>query len=164
MKTVTIMKWFCFFGIFWKRSEDKPEPCVCCTDGLSSDCQESIFTGLNNFKVYSITNMEFDETFGFTDAEVREMLQYYELIDKYEEVKEWYDGYRFGNTEVYCPWDVVNYCSDHVKYPNAAPENYWMNTSGNNVMNRFIDSVQQPDMLTKAELGWLVNGETVVKK
>ncbi|WP_243868699.1 AAA family ATPase [Fusicatenibacter saccharivorans] len=108
--------------------------------------------------------MEFDETFGFTDAEVREMLQYYELIDKYEEVKEWYDGYRFGNTEVYCPWDVVNYCSDHVKYPNAAPENYWMNTSGNNVMNRFIDSVQQPDMLTKAELGWLVNGETVVKK
>ena len=126
--------------------------------------KESIFTGLNNFKVYSITNMEFDETFGFTDAEVREMLQYYELIDKYEEVKEWYDGYRFGNTEVYCPWDVVNYCSDHVKYPNAAPENYWMNTSGNNVMNRFIDSVQQPDMLTKAELGWLVNGETVVKK
>ena len=81
--------------------------------------KESIFTGLNNFKVYSITNMEFDETFGFTDAEVREMLQYYELIDKYEEVKEWYDGYRFGNTEVYCPWDVVNYCSDHVKYPNA---------------------------------------------
>ena len=126
--------------------------------------KESIFTGLNNFKVYSITNMEFDETFGFTDAEVREMLQYYELIDKYEEVKEWYDGYRFGNTEVYCPWDVVNYCSDHVKYPNAAPESYWMNTSGNNVMNRFIDSVKQPDMLTKAELGWLVNGETVVKK
>ena len=144
--------------------KDNQALCFAVIMGCLKIAKESIFTGLNNFKVYSITNMEFDETFGFTDAEVREMLQYYELIDKYEEVKEWYDGYRFGNTEVYCPWDVVNYCSDHVKYPNAAPENYWMNTSGNNVMNRFIDSVQQPDMLTKAELGWLVNGETVVKK
>lgn len=126
--------------------------------------KESIFTGLNNFKVYSITNMEFDETFGFTDVEVKEMLQYYGLENKYKEVKEWYDGYRFGNTEVYCPWDVVNYCSDHLKHSNAEPENYWMNTSGNNVMNRFIDSIQEPDMLTKSELEWLVNGKTVIKK
>ena len=126
--------------------------------------KESIFTGLNNFKVYSITNMEFDETFGFTDVEVKEMLQYYGLENKYKEVKEWYDGYSFGNIEVYCPWDVVNYCSDHLKHPDAAPENYWMNTSGNNVMNRFIDSIQEPDMLTKSELEWLVNGKTVIKK
>ena len=151
-------------SIFGNALKTNPDLYFAVLTGCLRISKESIFTGLNNFKVYSITNMEFDETFGFTDAEVREMLQYYELIDKYEEVKEWYDGYRFGNTEVYCPWDVVNYCSDHVKYPNAAPENYWMNTSGNNVMNRFIDSVQQPDMLTKAELGRLVNGETVVKK
>ena len=126
--------------------------------------KESIFTGLNNFKVLAITDARFDEQFGFTEQEVSELLETYHLEEHQAETKEWYDGYRFGNTEVYCPWDVVNYCSDHVKYPNAAPENYWMNTSGNNVMNRFIDSVQQPDMLTKAELGWLVNGETVVKK
>ena len=79
--------------------------------GCLKIAKESIFTGLNNFKVYSITNMEFDETFGFTDAEVREMLQYYELIDKYEEVKEWYDGYLFGSAEIYNPWSVINYIS-----------------------------------------------------
>jgi hypothetical protein len=126
--------------------------------------KESIFTGLNNFKVYSITNAEFDETFGFTDDEVKEMLHYYELDDRYDEVKEWYDGYRFGNVDVYCPWDVVNYCSDHLRNPNARPENYWMNTSGNSVINHFIDSVNEPDMLTKTELEWLANGKTVRKR
>ena len=126
--------------------------------------KESIFTGLNNFKVYSITNTEFDETFGFTDDEVKEMLHYYELDDRYDEVKEWYDGYRFGNVDVYCPWDVVNYCSDHLNNPDAKPENYWMNTSGNSVINHFIDSVNEPDMLTKMELEWLVNGKTVRKR
>ncbi len=126
--------------------------------------KESIFTGLNNFKVYSITNTEFDETFGFTDREVKEMLHYYEMDDRYEEIKEWYDGYRFGNADVYCPWDVVNYCNDHLNNPNAKPENYWMNTSGNNVLNHFIDSVNEPDMLTKTELEWLVNGKIVRKR
>ena len=126
--------------------------------------KESIFTGLNNFKVYSITNTEFDETFGFTDKEVKEMLHYYEMDDRYEEIKEWYDGYRFGNADVYCPWDVVNYCNDHLNNPNAKPENYWMNTSGNNVINHFIDSVNEPDMLTKTELEWLVNGKIVRKR
>ena len=126
--------------------------------------KESIFTGLNNFKVYSITNTEFDETFGFTDDEVKEMLHYYELDDRYDEVKEWYDGYRFGNADVYCPWDVVNYCSDHLNNPDARPENYWMNTSGNSIINHFIDSVNEPDMLTKTELEWLVNGKTVRKR
>ena len=81
--------------------------------------KESIFTGLNNFKVYSITDDEFDETFGFTNKEVMEMLQYYGLSDRFDEVKEWYDGYRFGNADVYCAWDVVNYCRDHCKNPNA---------------------------------------------
>lgn len=93
--------------------------------------KESIFTGLNNFKVYSITDVRFDETFGFTDAEVKKMLEYYGL-DKYSEtVKEWYDGYRFGKADVYCPWDVINFCSDHLENQKLQPKNYWANTSGN---------------------------------
>lgn len=126
--------------------------------------KESIFTGLNNFKVYSITDEEFDETFGFTGEEVQEMLAYYGLSSCFDKVKEWYDGYRFGNTDVYCPWDVVNYCSDHQNRPNAEMKNYWMNTSGNEVISHFIDSINDPHMLTKSELELLVSGETVVKR
>ena len=126
--------------------------------------KESIFTGLNNFKVYSIIDEEFDETFGFTGEEVQEMLSYYGLSSCFDKVKEWYDGYRFGNTDVYCPWDVVNYCSDHQNRPNAEMKNYWMNTSGNEVISHFIDSINDPHMLTKSELELLVSGETVVKR
>lgn len=126
--------------------------------------KESIFTGLNNFKVYSITDDEFDETFGFTSNEVQEMLQYYGLNSHFDKVREWYDGYRFGSADVYCPWDVVNYCSDHRRNPDADPKNYWMNTSGNDVINHFIDSVNDPGMLTKGELELLVNGETIIQK
>lgn len=135
--------------------------------------KESIFTGLNNFKVYSITNVDFDEYFGFTDSEVRKMLQYYGLMEHfgpsehYDTVKEWYDGYRFGNVDVYCPWDVINYCRDHFNDQNAIPRNYWINTSGNEVINRFIDCLDQQDAdmkLTKTELELLVSGETVQKK
>ena len=132
--------------------------------GCLKIAKESIFTGLNNFKVYSITNTEFDETFGFTDEEVKIMLHDYEMDDRYDEVKEWYDGYRFGKADVYCPWDVVNYCNDHIHNPAAEPENYWMNTSGNSVIHHFIDSINEPDMLTKTELEWLVNGKTVIKQ
>ena len=126
--------------------------------------KESIFTGLNNFKVYSITNTEFDETFGFTNEEVRKMLVYYVLDSHFEEVKAWYDGYRFGNADVYCPWDVVNYCEDHKENTNAEIQNYWMNTSGNEVIQHFIDSMNDPHMLTKSELELLVSGDTVVKQ
>ena len=125
--------------------------------------KESIFTGLNNFKVYSITNTEFDETFGFTDEEVKEMLDYYGLDSHFEEVKAWYDGYRFGNADVYCPWDVVNYCEDHKNNPNSELQNYWMNTSGNEVISHFVDSINDPHMLTKNELELLVSGDIVVK-
>lgn len=126
--------------------------------------KESIFTGLNNFKVYSITDVEFDETFGFTNEEVKSMLKYYGLDRHFNQVREWYDGYRFGNADVYCPWDVVNYCDDHRSNPNAEPKNYWMNTSGNEIINHFVDSLNQPGMLAKRELERLVNGETVVKR
>ena len=126
--------------------------------------KESIFTGLNNFKVYSITNTEFDETFGFTNEEVRKMLVYYGLDSHFEEVKAWYDGYCFGNADVYCPWDVVNYCEDHKENTNAELQNYWMNTSGNEVIQHFVDSMNDPHMLTKSELELLVSGDTVVKQ
>lgn len=126
--------------------------------------KESIFTGLNNFKVYSITDKSFDETFGFTDAEVKELLRYYGQEKYYETVKEWYDGYRFGNVDVYCPWDVINFCSDHLADPGLEPKNYWVNTSGNSVISHFIDSVGKPQKLTRMELEQLVNGGIVQKE
>ena len=126
--------------------------------------KESIFNGLNNFKVYSITDTDYDETFGFVDDEVKKMLKSLNQQDHYEEVKEWYDGYRFGNTDVYCPWDVVNYCADHLTTPNATPKNYWLNTSGNEVINHFIDSVGEPQKLAKTELERLVSGNVVRKR
>ena len=126
--------------------------------------KESIFTGLNNFKVYSITDKSFDETFGFTDAEERELLRYYGQEKYYETVKEWYDGYRFGNVDVYCPWDVINFCSDHLADPGLEPKNYWANTSGNSVISHFIDSVGKPQKLTRMELEQLVNGGIVQKE
>lgn len=126
--------------------------------------KESIFTGFNNFKVYSITDKSFDETFGFTDEEVKELLRYYGQEKYYETVKEWYDGYRFGNVDVYCPWDVINFCSDHLADPGLEPKNYWANTSGNSVISHFIDSVGKPQKLTRMELEQLVNGGIVQKE
>ena len=126
--------------------------------------KESIFTGLNNFKIYSITDKSFDENFGFTDTEVKALLHYYGQDVHYETVKEWYDGYRFGSADVYCPWDVINYCSDHRADDNLAPKNYWANTSGNNVISHFIDSINEPQKLTKIELERLVNGGMVQKE
>lgn len=93
--------------------------------------KESIFTGLNNLKVLTIADERFDEYFGFTDQEVRELLEYYHEADHYDVVKRWYDGYLFGNTEVYCPWDVLNYCDRIRSNPQVQPENYWINTSSN---------------------------------
>ena len=126
--------------------------------------KESIFTGLNNFKIYPITKVSFDESFGFTDKEVKEMLEYYQLEDHHETVKEWYDGYRFGNVDVYCPWDVINYCEDHLDDPKAGPQNYWINTSSNDVIRHFVEGRYTGKELTKAELGQLVNGGSVQKK
>ena len=102
--------------------------------------KESIFTGLNNFKVYSITDKSFDETFGFTDAEVKELLRYYGQEKYYETVKEWYDGYRFGNVDVYCPWDVINYVDRIKDDPGARPEAFWINTSRNFLIRRSCNS------------------------
>ena len=125
--------------------------------------KESIFTGLNNFKTNSILDAEYDETFGFVDDEVKEMLHYYGQDTHYETVKEWYDGYRFGNADVYCPWDVINYCDAHRRNPMLPPENYWTNTRGNDVLKHFIESAGAAKGLAKTDLERLVNGEIVEK-
>ena len=101
--------------------------------------KESIFTGLNNLNVFTITDVQFDEYFGFMDAEVKEMLEYYQCSERYNAVKEWYDGYRFGNVDVYCPWDVICYCNKLRVNPKEQPEAYWSNTSGNDIIRRFIE-------------------------
>ncbi len=123
--------------------------------------KESIFTGLNNFKVMSITNVPFDEHFGFSDAEVRAMLDYYGLGDRFGVVKEWYDGYRFGETDVYCPWDVINYTDLLRSDPDARPRAFWINSSGNAILRTLL---AMADEKTKGELEQLVGGEAVTKK
>lgn len=124
--------------------------------------KESIFTGLNNLKVLSIAEVQFEEAFGFTDREVREMLEYYGLSDHYEEMKEWYDGYQFGNVEVYCPWDVINYCDALRADPDARPKNYWINTSSNEVVRRFIRESDKASV--RREIENLVAGEKITKE
>lgn len=126
--------------------------------------KESIFTGLNNFKVYPITMRAFDESFGFIDEEVQKMLTYYGLEEDYEIVKAWYDGYRFGDVDVYCPWDVINYCSDRQYDPKLEPQNYWANTSSNDIISHFIDGMGGQRKVTRIELERLINGETVQKE
>ena len=123
--------------------------------------KESIFTGLNNFKILSITDTRFDEQFGFTDTEVRKLLLDYHLEDRFEEVKEWYDGYRFGNADVYCPWDVINFVDRAKDDKEAKPEAYWINTSGNDLVKHFIEKANKT---TKNEIERLINGEAIEKE
>ena len=122
--------------------------------------KESIFTGLNNFKVLSITDSRFDEHFGFTDAEVKTLLDDYNLTAHYGETKEWYDGYRFGGVDVYCPWDVINHVDRLCGEPNAEPQAYWINTSGNDLVRRFVDKA---DKTTQGEIERLIAGEAIEK-
>ena len=122
--------------------------------------KESIFTGLNNFKVLSITDSRFDEHFGFTDAEVKTLLDDYNLTAHYGETKEWYDGYRFGSVDVYCPWDVINHVDRLCGEPNAEPQAYWINTSGNDLVRRFVDKA---DKTTQGEIERLIAGEAIEK-
>ncbi len=124
--------------------------------------KESIFTGLNNLKVLTISDERFDEYFGFTDQEVKGLLAYYGVMDHYEEVKRWYDGYQFGNVEVYCPWDVLNHCDRIRSEPRVQPENYWINTSSNDVVKRLIE--ESANVTTKREIERLVAGEAITKE
>lgn len=124
--------------------------------------RESIFTGLNNLKVLTIADERFDQYFGFTDQEVRELLEYYDVTDHYDAVKKWYDGYQFGDAQVYCPWDVLNHCDRIRRNPDAQPENYWINTSSNDAVKRLIQ--QSANGTVRREIERLVAGEVIAKE
>lgn len=123
--------------------------------------KESIFTGLNNFKVLSIADTRFDEQFGFTDEEVQTLLESYGLLEHISETKEWYDGYHFGDADVYCPWDIINHVDRLCGEPDAKPQSYWINTSGNGLVKRFIGKANKT---TRDEIERLVSGETIEKQ
>lgn len=123
--------------------------------------KESIFTGLNNFKVLSITDVRFDEQFGFTEDEVKKLLKTYHLDSHMSEAKAWYDGYRFGDVDVYCPWDVMNYVDELKHNSNAEPGSYWINSSSNDLVKRFIDKA---DKTTRDEIELLLAGEAIEKR
>lgn len=122
--------------------------------------KESIFTGLNNFEINSIVDIDHDEEFGFTDEEVKKLLADYDRSDRYGVIKEWYDGYRFGNADIYCPWDVINYVKKLLSDPEAEPQAFWINTSGNSLVKRFVDKA---DRTTKDEIEGLVAGKAIEK-
>ena len=123
--------------------------------------KESIFTGLNNFKVYTVNDMLCKEYFGFTDKEIQELLSYYGFTEHYDAIREWYDGYQFGGQHIYCPWDVVNYCADLRSGNTKKPQNYWVNTSSNDIIRRFIDKA---DVSTRNEIELLINGGSIRKE
>ena len=122
--------------------------------------KESIFTGLNNLNVMTVSDPYFCDSFGFTDDDVKELLDYYGLGAYHDAMRDWYDGYQFGNVSIYCPWDVIKYAQILLRDPEAEPENYWANTSGNGIIRRLL---QKADQTTRDEVEQLINGETIVK-
>ncbi len=123
--------------------------------------KESIFTGLNNFNVYTVKDVQYHEAFGFTDVEVRQMLEDYGFMEKYDAIKAWYDGYRFGTLDIYCPWDVVSYCHALKMKPTITPKNYWINTSSNDIVRRFVS---RANTTTRDEIEVLIDGGSVKKR
>ncbi len=123
--------------------------------------KESIFTGLNNFEINSIVDIDHDEQFGFTDNEVKKLLSDYDRVERYPDVREWYDGYHFGNADIYCPWDVINFAKKLVADKNARPSAFWINSSGNDMVKRFVDKA---DQTTRDEIEKLVAGSIVEKR
>ena len=122
--------------------------------------KESIFTGLNNLKIHTVSDTRYDEYFGFTDEDVDELLDFYGLTAYKDVVRKWYDGYIFGKINVYCPWDVINYCDELLADPTISPKNYWANTSGNSLILRLL---QKADQTTKDQIEELINGGTIMK-
>lgn len=123
--------------------------------------KESLFTGLNNLRVRTISEQNFDESFGFTDDEVKQILSYYGKEEHYDETREWYDGYRFGSQYIYCPWDVINYCADLKDSTLTRPKAYWINTSGNDMIRKLISKATKGT--TRRELERLIEGETITR-
>ncbi|MDE6365542.1 MAG: AAA family ATPase, partial [Lachnospiraceae bacterium] len=122
--------------------------------------KESIFTGLNNFNVFTVKDTAYNKYFGFTDTEVRELLEFYGWMDSADVIKEWYDGYRFGSLEIYCPWDVVSYCHAVKMDPSARPKNYWVNTSSNDIIRKFVGLA---NAATRDEIELLIAGGSIQK-
>lgn len=149
-----------FRGFFGEAFKTNPDLYFAVITGCLRISKESIFTGMNNLKVDTISDERYDEYFGFTDTNVKKILADYKLSDSYDKVKEWYDGYRFGSARVYCPWDVVNYCDGLLQNPDAKPKSYWDNTSSNELVKRFIALA---DTTTRRELEGLIAGKFVEK-
>lgn len=148
-------------SLFGNALKTNPDLYFAVLTGCLRVSKESIFTGLNNMKILSITNVRFDEYFGFTDKEVKELLQYYELTEYYDVIREWYDGYQFGKVAVYCPWDVISYCDNLSVDLSIPPEDYWSNTSSNNIVRMFIGKA---DKRTRDEIETLIEGKTITKE
>jgi len=149
-------------GMFDKALKSNGSLYFAVLTGCLRVAKESIFTGLNNPQIFSISNVGFDEYFGFTDAEVKRLLKYYDFMDSYEAVRNWYDGYQFGDTDVYCPWDVISYCAELRLNQHVMPKAYWSNTSGNDAVRRLIE--KSGNEQTKSEIEALVAGETIAKE
>lgn len=147
-------------GVFGEALKTNPSLQFAVLTGCLRVSEESIFTGLNNLKILSITDTRFDEHFGFTEAEVVQLLEDYQLERHLAKTKEWYDGYRFGDANIYCPWDVISYVDHLAADPQAEPEAYWINTSGNDLVKRFIDKA---DKTTQNEIERLIAGEAIEK-
>ena len=147
-----------FFGEAFKTNPDLHFAVI---TGCLRISKESIFTGNNNLKVDSISDYRFDEYFGFTDEDVRTILADYGLSDRYEEMREWYDGYHFGDTDVYCPWDVISHCDALLAKPYTEPKSYWDNSSGNSIIKVFIDKA---DNRTRADIEKLIAGEAIERQ
>ncbi|MCD8155663.1 MAG: ATP-binding protein [Clostridiales bacterium] len=149
-------------GMFHQALKTNPNLEFAVLTGCLRVSKESIFTGLNNPKMYTLLDARCDEQFGFTDDEVREMLAYYDLREYYDITKEWYDGYRIGRANVYNPWDVINWCDQLLTNSNKVPRSYWTNSSGNEEVKRFIQKMGNG--VTKTQIERLISGETVQKK
>ncbi len=148
-------------SLFGNALKTNPDLYFAVLTGCLRVSKESIFTGLNNMKILSITNVRFDEYFGFTDREVKELLQYYELTEYYDVIKKWYDGYQFGKVAVYCPWDIISYCDNLSVDLSMPPEDYWSNTSSNNIVRMFIGKA---DKRTRDEIETLIEGKIITKE
>ena len=149
-------------GLFDQGLKTNPYMKFAVLTGCLRVSKESIFTGMNKVKVWTILDKKFNDAFGYTDEEVRTMLDYLGLANHYEDIRVWYDGYRFGGEHIYCPWDVNNYCDDLDGDPQLAPKPYWMNTSGNDIIRKFIETSAEEAL--EDEVEELINGGSVKKK
>jgi len=148
-------------GVFGQALKTNESMYFAVLTGCFRISKESIFTGFNNFKVFSVMDVSYNEYFGFTDKEVQNLLAYYGFTEQYDIIKEWYDGYRFGNLDIYCPWDVINYCFDLRVDLSVSPKNYWANTSSNDIVRRFINKANSS---ARKDIEILLDGGSIQKK